>query len=185
MATLASLRWNAPLEKRELRMKAMDYRYVKSPIGDLLLAGEDKKLSCIGFPNGKGKVTPGSDWHMKPDCFVDAAAQLDEYFRGDRSEFNLSLAPHGTPFQLDVLNALLKIPYGETRTYQDIAISIGRDKAVRAVGAANGRNPLPIVIPCHRVIGANGSLTGFGGGLDVKKYLLELESPSQSSLNLG
>ena len=163
----------------------MDYRYINSPIGELLLAGEGSELAYIGFPNGKGKVTPGSDWNLKADCFVEAATQLDEYFRGDRCEFELSLAPHGTPFQLDVLNALLKIPYGETCTYQDIAIGIGREKAVRAVGAANGRNPLPIVIPCHRVIGADGSLTGFGGGLDVKKYLLELESPGQGSLNLN
>ena len=160
----------------------MDYRYIKSPIGKLLLAGKDEILEMIGFPNGKGKVTPGSDWILREDCFVDAATQLDEYFRGERSEFNLSLAPHGTPFQLEVLDALLKIPYGETCSYQDIAMRIGRDKAVRAVGAANGRNPLPIVIPCHRVIGANGSLTGFGGGLDVKKFLLELESPQQGNL---
>jgi methylated-DNA-[protein]-cysteine S-methyltransferase len=163
----------------------MDYRYITSPIGELLLAGEGKKLGVIGFPNGKGKVTPGPGWNLNSDCFVDAATQLDEYFRGDRREFELSLALHGTPFQLEVLNALLKIPYGETCTYQDIAIGIGREKAVRAVGAANGRNPLPIVIPCHRVIGADGSLTGFGGGLDVKKYLLELESPGQRSLNLN
>lgn len=163
----------------------MDYRYINSPIGELLLAGEGKKLAYIGFPNGKGKVTPGPDWNLKADCFTEAATQLDEYFRGDRSEFDLSLAPHGTPFQLDVLSALVKIPYGETCTYQDIANKIGRNKAVRAVGAANGRNPLPIVIPCHRVIGTDGSLTGFGGGLDVKKYLLELESPGQGSLNLS
>ena len=162
----------------------MDYRYINSPIGELLLAGEGEKLAVIGFPNGKGKVTPDPGWNLKPDCFDEAATQLDEYFSGDRCEFELSLAPHGTPFQLDVLNALLKIPYGETCTYQDIANRIGRKKAVRAVGAANGRNPLPIVIPCHRVIGADGSLTGFGGGLDVKKYLLELESPGQGSLNL-
>ncbi len=163
----------------------MDYRYISSPIGDLLLAGEGDDLAYIGFPNGKGKVNPGADWNLVADCFADAATQLEEYFRGDRRDFGLSLAPQGTPFQLDVLNALQKIPYGHTCTYQDIAISIGRHKAVRAVGAANGRNPLPIVIPCHRVIGTNGSLTGFGGGLDVKKYLLELESPGQGNLDLA
>ena len=90
--------------------------------------------------------------------------------------FALELEPEGTPFQVAVLDALVQIPYGETRSYRDIAISIGRPKAVRAVGAANGRNPLPIVIPCHRVIGTNGSLTGFGGGLEAKSFLLELEA---------
>ena len=101
--------------------------------------------------------------------------QLDEYFSGQRTTFDLKLAPWGTDFQLEVLRALQEIPYGETRSYQDVATHIGRDKAVRAVGAANGRNPLPIIIPCHRVIGANGSLTGFGGGLSTKRFLLDLE----------
>ncbi len=154
----------------------MNYCYLDSPIGDLLLAGEDKGLVYIGFPNGKGKVTPGVDWILNTDCFRDASRQLGEYFDGKRFEFDLLLAPHGTPFQLEVLQALTQIPYGQTRTYRDIAVSIGRAKAVRAVGAANGRNPLPIVIPCHRVIGSNGNLTGFGGGLATKKFLLELES---------
>ncbi|MCH8256897.1 MAG: methylated-DNA--[protein]-cysteine S-methyltransferase [Proteobacteria bacterium] len=154
----------------------MNYRYLDSPIGDLLLAGEDQGLVYIGFPSGKGKVSPGADWRLKADCFKDASMQLGEYFNGTRLKFDLLLAPHGTPFQLEVLQALTKIPYGQTCTYQDIAVGIGRAKAVRAVGAANGRNPLPIVIPCHRVIGANGSLTGFGGGLETKRFLLELES---------
>ena len=154
----------------------MNYCYWESPIGDLLLAGEDQGLVYIGFPNGKGKVTPATDWALKTDYFEEASTQLGEYFDGKRREFDLLLAPHGTPFQLEVLRALIRIPYGQTCTYKDIAMSIGRDKAVRAVGAANGRNPLPIVIPCHRVIGANGSLTGFGGGLATKKFLLDLES---------
>ena len=101
--------------------------------------------------------------------------QLGEYFSGERLTFELELEPKGTPFQIAVLDALVQIPYGETRSYKDIAIEIGRPKAMRAVGAANGRNPLPIVIPCHRVIGANGSLTGFGGGLETKTFLLDLE----------
>jgi len=160
----------------------MNYRYIDSPIGQLLLAGQSEELELIGFPNGKGKVTPEDGWHLDPGCFSSAASQLGEYFAGGRHEFDLQLAPRGTKFQLDVLQALTSIPYGETCTYQDIARKIGRPKAVRAVGAANGRNPLPIVIPCHRVIGANGSLTGFGGGLDVKEYLLELESGKQGRL---
>jgi methylated-DNA-[protein]-cysteine S-methyltransferase len=101
--------------------------------------------------------------------------QLDEYFAGKREAFDLKLAPHGTAFQLAVLQALQEIPYGETRSYQYIATRIGKPKSVRAVGAANGRNPLPIIIPCHRVIGSDGSLTGFGGGLPTKRFLLDLE----------
>ena len=129
----------------------------------------------IGFPSGKGRVTPDSDWIEDLNCFPEAKKQLGEYFLGKRLTFELELEPQGTPFQIAVLDALVQIPYGETRSYKDIAIKIGRPKAMRAVGAANGRNPLPIVIPCHRVIGANGSLTGFGGGLETKTFLLDLE----------
>ena len=165
----------------------MRYRYMDSPIGSLLLAGDASGLKIIGFPEGKGKVTPPSEWIEDKDGFVDVVQQLKEYFDGERTEFDLRLSPSGTPFQLDVLDALLTIPLGETRSYQEIARQIGRPSAVRAVGAANGRNPIPIVIPCHRVIGADGSLTGFGGGLETKRFLLELEGvipnqPQQSSL---
>ena len=153
----------------------MNYRYIESPIGHLLLAGDEPRLKVIGFPSGKGRVTPGSDWIEDLNCFPEAKKQLGEYFSGERLTFELELEPQGTPFQIAVLDALVQIPYGETRSYKDIAIEIGRPKAMRAVGAANGRNPLPIVIPCHRVIGANGSLTGFGGGLEAKTFLLELE----------
>jgi O-6-methylguanine DNA methyltransferase len=106
---------------------------------------------------------------------ADAIGQLSEYFAGARETFTVPLRPAGTPFQLSVWRALEEIPYGDTRTYRDIARSIGRPTATRAVGAANGQNPLPIFVPCHRVIGSNGSLTGFGGGLDVKLALLRLE----------
>ena len=154
----------------------MKYNYIDSPIGSLLLAGEGEVLELIGFPEGKGKVIPGNDWQKSRDCFDAAESQLGEYFDGNRTTFDLDIAPSGTPFQLSVLDALLEIPFGQTASYRDIATRIGRPKAVRAVGAANGRNPLPIVIPCHRVIGANGSLTGFGGGLPAKEYLLGLEA---------
>ena len=153
----------------------MNYRYIGSPLGDLLLAGDDAGLRIIGFPQGKGKVEPEPSWRLDPECFPEVQKQLSEYFSGARQSFDLPLVPSGTHFQLEVLNALLEIPCGETRSYQEIAERIGRPKAVRAVGAANGRNPLPIVIPCHRVIGSNGSLTGFGGGLEAKSYLLTLE----------
>lgn len=153
----------------------MKYRYIKSPIGRLLLAGDDEGLKFVGFPEGKGQIQPQSDWQKDEQAFKDVKKQLDEYFTGKRKTFDLKLAPSGTAFQREVLIALQQIPYGETRSYQDIASGVGRPRAVRAVGAANGRNPLPIIIPCHRVIGANGSLTGFGGGLPVKQYLLDLE----------
>ncbi len=161
----------------------MRYRHVESPIGQILLAGDAEGIKLIGFPSGKGKSEPGVDWQQDDSAFEDAKAQLDEYFAGTRKAFDLKLAPSGTRFQLDVLAALREIPYGETRSYRDIARRLGRPGAVRAVGAANGRNPLPIVIPCHRVIGSNGSLTGFGGGLDAKRFLLELEQagPGASS----
>lgn len=153
----------------------MLYRYIGSPLGRLLLAGDDDGLALVGFPEGKGKIVPETGWEVGSDCFIDAESQLLQYFDGKRRTFDLKLAPTGTAFQLTVLNALQTIPFGETRSYLDIARQIGRPKAVRAVGAANGRNPLPIVIPCHRVIGTDGSLTGFGGGLETKLFLLQLE----------
>src|SRR5205085_12570568 len=114
------------------------------------------------------------------DAIADVAAQLHEYFRGERRAFDLALAPRGTEFQQDVWHALQRIPYGETRAYADVAREIGRPAAVRAVGAANGANPIPIAIPCHRVVGSNGSLTGFGGGIETKRWLLALESPQRA-----
>lgn len=160
----------------------MYYSFTASPIGDLLLAGDGGGIKYIGFPSGKGKLEPAPDWRQDDQYFIDVSRQLEEYFRGERKRFDLELCPHGTDFQRQVLDALTQIPYGETRRYRDIAEMIGRPKAVRAVGAANGRNPLPIVIPCHRVIGADGGLTGFGGGIDAKRFLLDLEQRQQSLL---
>ncbi|MFT4798792.1 MAG: methylated-DNA-[protein]-cysteine S-methyltransferase [Sulfitobacter sp.] len=153
----------------------MMYCYMSSPIGDLLLAGDDVSLHLIGFPEGKGHVEPASDWLENSARFNLEKQQLTEYFAGERREFDLVLAPTGTDFQRAVLVALQEIAYGRTCCYRDIAERIGKPKAVRAVGAANGRNPIPIVIPCHRVIGADGSLTGFGGGLAAKSWLLNHE----------
>lgn len=154
----------------------MNYIYMDSPIGRLLLAGDEGYLKFVGFPEGKGKVEPQPEWRQNEDGLRESKTQLEEYFAGSRKEFDLKLAPGGTKFQLAVLEALQNIPYGETRSYGFIAKVVGKPKASRAVGAANGRNPLPIVIPCHRVIGENGSLTGFGGGLATKQYLINLES---------
>jgi methylated-DNA-[protein]-cysteine S-methyltransferase len=153
----------------------MYYTYAASPIGRLLLAGSADALQVIGFPHGDKARRADIGWERYGEPFKKTARQLNEYFAGERREFELELAPEGTKFQVEVLEALRGIPYGETRTYRDIAVAVGRPKAVRAVGNANGRNPLPIVIPCHRVIGSDGSLTGFGGGIEAKRYLLDLE----------
>ncbi len=120
-------------------------------------------------------MKPESSWRLDDRQFADAIGQLEAYFAGELKRFNLRLAPEGTPFQLKVWNALLTIPYGETISYGELARRLGDMHASRAVGAANGRNPLPIVVPCHRVIGADGTLTGYGGGLPIKKALLALE----------
>lgn len=154
----------------------MYYCYLKTPIGDLLLAGEDEALSLVAFPEGSMRRDPESDWIYNEKQFADARQQLTEYFAGERKEFDLPLSLAGTEFQLRVLEELRHIPYGETTSYGDIAARIGKPKAMRAVGAANGRNPIPIIVPCHRVIGSSGDLTGFGGGLDAKQALLQLEA---------
>lgn len=154
----------------------MRYRMLPSPVGALMLAGEDDALAFVGFSTGARAQVPKAEWERCDDAFDDAAIQLDEYFAGARHAFELALRPAGTPFQLAVLEALRSIPYGETRTYAQVAAAVGRPRAVRAVGAANARNPLPLVIPCHRVIGSNGSLTGFGGGMETKRFLLALEA---------
>ena len=159
----------------------MYYCYIESPIGELLLAGDDDALTMIGFPEGAMRREPESDWTHNEGPFAEAARQLTEYFAGERHDFDLPLRLNGTEFQLLVLDELRRIPYGETTSYGDIAKRIGRPKAVRAVGAANGRNPIPIIVPCHRVIGSGGALTGFGGGLDTKKALLQLEAEHDPS----
>ncbi len=153
------------------------FTLIDSPVGGLLIAGTARGLTRIDF---RGPDSPGPDpsWERSHTPFVEAARQLAEYFDGTRRRFELALAPAGTPFQLAVWKALQDIPYGETRTYADVARRIGRPVAVRAVGLANGRNPLPIVVPCHRVIGKDGSLTGYGGGLPIKRALLDLERGS-------
>jgi methylated-DNA-[protein]-cysteine S-methyltransferase len=161
----------------------MYYCYLTTPVGDLLLAGDDEALNLIGFPKGKMRHDPDPDWIFNEKPFAAARQQLKQYFAGERKEFDLPLNLTGTEFQVQVLEELQRIPYGETTSYGDIAKRIGRPKAVRAVGAANGRNPLPIIIPCHRVIGSSGDLTGFGGGLDTKEALLRLEAENAEFMN--
>jgi methylated-DNA-[protein]-cysteine S-methyltransferase len=153
----------------------LEYTYMDSPVGQLLLAGKGEVLHYLSFPTGKMCFKPKLDWNYHAAAFSQARHQIDAYFAGQLKQFDLELAPHGTEFQMQVLGALQKIPFGEIRSYKDIAQAIDRPKAMRAVGAANGRNPIPIIIPCHRVVGADGSLTGFGGGVDTKAFLLRLE----------
>jgi len=160
----------------------MYYCYLDTPIGELLLAGEDGALAMIGFPKGSMRRDPEADWIYNEKPLAKARQQLEEYFAGTRKDFDLPLRIKGTEFQVSVLNALQEIPYGKTMSYGEIAKRIGRPKAVRAVGAANGRNPIPIVVPCHRVIGSSGDLTGFGGGLDTKAALLRLEAENTQDL---
>lgn len=156
----------------------MYYCYYDSPVGRLMLTG-DQRLESISFPLSKTRPDPGGDWKETSLHFSRAITQLDAYFKGGLKKFDLDIAPRGTPFQEQVWQELMKIPHGTTITYGELAERIGNPKACRAVGLANGKNPLPIVIPCHRVVGKNGKLTGFGGGVSVKKQLLELEQQNE------
>ena len=153
------------------------YETFESPIGELLAVGDGEALSGLFMQDGRRPVTALADWERDPEPFGRLRAQLDEYFTGARREFDLALAPRGSEFQLRVWEALREIPYGETESYGELAARIGRPGSARAVGAANGQNPIAVVVPCHRVIGASGSLTGYAGGLERKRLLLDLESP--------
>ncbi|HEY7887369.1 MAG TPA: methylated-DNA--[protein]-cysteine S-methyltransferase [Steroidobacteraceae bacterium] len=148
---------------------------IDSPVGGLLLAGDGASLIQVGFQSGPRPLRVAGDWIENSKPFRTVIAQLVAYFAGERRSFDLPLAPRGTEFQRRVWRALTEIPYGKTISYGELARRIGNPSASRAVGLANGANPLPIVVPCHRVIGANGSLTGFGGGLPIKQRLLALE----------
>jgi len=155
-------------------MDNVHYRTMDSPIGPLTLAGSGDRLQHLRMVDQT--YEPSRDgWVADDTAFADAVAQLDEYFRGDRLDFDLELDLVGSAFQRRVWEALQTIPYGETRSYGEIAAQIDAPGASRAVGLANGHNPISIIVPCHRVIGANGSLTGYGGGLERKKLLLGME----------
>ncbi len=152
----------------------MKYAYFNSPLGKLLLTGEDE-LESLHFPIGKTRIEPKDEWINDEKNFKEVFCQLEAYFKGELKQFDLELKPMGTTFQTKVWQQLQKIPYGETISYGELARKIENPNASRAVGMANGKNPISIIIPCHRVIGKDGSLTGFGGGIDVKKDLLNLE----------
>jgi methylated-DNA-[protein]-cysteine S-methyltransferase len=147
-----------------------------SPIGDLLLVGDEEALHGVYFQDGKrGPHKPDTTWEPSEKPFREVKRQLKAYFAGKLTDFDLPLSPQGTEFQLKVWKTLRTIPYGKTWSYGELARRIKRPAASRAVGAANGQNPIPVIVPCHRVIGADGSLTGFGGGLPIKQKLLALE----------
>jgi methylated-DNA-[protein]-cysteine S-methyltransferase len=163
-------------------MSAVSYTRIESPVGKLLLAADDQGLRLVSFESSKQATPAQPGWREDKTPFAEVIGQLQAYFGGELREFDLPLAPDGTAFQLRVWNNLRTIPYGETISYAQLAQKIGNPKAVRAVGLANGSNPIPIIIPCHRVIGSNGNLTGFGGGLPNKRKLLALESRQMSFL---
>lgn len=151
------------------------YTQIDSPIGPLLLAASDSGLSRIEFMKSTRAHPPHPDWHEDARPLKESIRQLRAYFAGKLESFDVPLAPEGTPFQQTVWRRLCDIPYGETISYGELARRIGNPNASRAVGLANGSNPIPIIIPCHRVIGSNGKLTGYGGGLPIKEKLLALE----------
>ena len=164
----------------------MNYCYLDSPVGRLLIAGDREALHSIAFPEKNRPRKPEPGWTESMQGPVAAAVvQLREYFAGRRRDFDLPLAPEGTAFQRRVWKCLQSIPYGETISYAELARRSGNPKAARAVGSANGRNCIAIVIPCHRVIAADGTLGGFGGGLEVKQRLLTLESSGDRALAAG
>ena len=151
------------------------YGYLDSPVGPLLVAGDTDQLHCIRFPTEHRTNEPQAVWRRDDALFVETFAQLEAYFAGQLTHFDLPLHFAGTDFQNRVWSALCDIPFAETISYGTLASRIGKPTASRAVGGANGANPLPIVIPCHRVIGSNNSLTGFGGGVEIKRFLLAHE----------
>ena len=158
------------------------YSWFESPVGKLLLAGTKAGLKLVSFSAGTRTKSADAGWREDSAVFTEVVDQLKSYFAGERKAFDLPLVLEGTEFQKKVWTALQDIPYGETVSYKVLAQRVGSPKAVRAVGAANGANPIPIIIPCHRVIGNDGRLTGFGGGLPLKKRLLELESRQMTLL---
>ncbi len=160
---------------KEPQESMMSYCLLESPVGNILIAGDQRGLKLINFQEGPKAQAADPKWREDSQFFLGAIQQLNSYFNGRLTQFRLPLAPEGTPFQMKVWKALKRIPYGKTVSYGEIAKWIGNPKASRAVGAANGQNPLSIIIPCHRVIGQSGDLVGYGGGLSIKKTLLDHE----------
>jgi methylated-DNA-[protein]-cysteine S-methyltransferase len=160
----------------------MKYTTMDSPLGELLLLGDDGVLHGLHMQAGRHPIRTQSSWVRDDEAFADVRKQLEEYFAGTRDRFDVKMNMDGTAFQRTVWHELTQIPYGETISYGELAKRIGRPDRARAVGTANGQNPIAVIVPCHRVIGANGKLVGYGGGLDNKRRLLELESGVASLL---
>jgi methylated-DNA-[protein]-cysteine S-methyltransferase len=152
------------------------YTKIDSPIGELLLLGDGRALHGLYMQEGRKPIVLSPSWQPAPAAFDDVSEQLNEYFAGRRTGFDVPLVMQGAPFQRRVWQALRDIPYGETISYGELARRIDRPSAARAVGMANGRNPIAVIVPCHRVIGANGTLTGYGGGIERKRLLLDIEA---------
>lgn len=161
----------------------LSYTYADSPVGPLLLVGDTNALHSVSFSTSRRPVELKAEWQKSDAPFVEAIQQLNAYFAGDLREFDLSLHLSGTGFQNRVWRGLATIPFGETRSYGQMAEALQSPSASRAVGAANGHNPLAIILPCHRVIGANGTMTGFGGGLPTKVFLLDHEAMTADAPN--
>lgn len=159
----------------EVKIEKMNSYVFKSPIGLLKICEKKGKLTNLYLLDKESKIMFPQDYVWHSDLLYETYKQINEYFDGKRTKFDLPINCEGTPFQQQVWKELQGIPYGETRSYKDIAIGIGNPKAVRAVGQANNKNPIMIIVPCHRVIHTNGDITGFGCGTEVKKYLLDLE----------
>ncbi len=153
----------------------MHYTSIDTPVGPFFMAGNVDGLVLTSFSKGSQVRTPQAGWTEDPEPLRQAIEQVEAYFAGERATFDMPLALGGTAFQRSVWDLLCTIPFGETRTYGDLARTLGKPTAFRAVGAANGANCLPLVVPCHRVIGSDGSLTGFGGGIETKRWLLNFE----------
>jgi methylated-DNA-[protein]-cysteine S-methyltransferase len=153
------------------------YAQVESPLGELLLVGDGRALTRLHMQDGRGRLAVDPSWTLAPAAFEDVARALREYFAGERTSFeDIPVELHGSEFQRQVWRALVEVPYGETIGYGELARRVGSPDRARAVGAANARNPVAVIVPCHRVIGADGSLTGYGGGLPNKRFLLDLEA---------
>ena len=157
-------------------MSLISYTIVQSPVGDLIIYGTESCLMGVGFLRARDWTKERETWVEQPEAYREIIGQLQGYFSGTLKRFEMPISLSGSEFQQSVYRQLINIPYGETRSYSDIAEAIGNKKAVRAVGNANSKNPIAIVVPCHRVIGRDGSLTGFAGGIEAKKILLRLEN---------
>ncbi len=154
----------------------MYYDIMQSPVGPIIAVKDGKSLRYLGFQHGKHPLQIADNWKQSPKMLKTIFSQIQEYFRGERFAFDLPLATYGTAFQQSVWSALIDIPYGHTVSYRDIAVAIGRPRAYRAVGSANGKNPIPLIIPCHRVVGSNGKLAGYSSGIEIKTELLKIEA---------